>query len=429
MTAVSQTAPQPVPATRPEAANSGLAKPGLSKPGTANPTAVSDRPARAGKAWWHGRSYLIYFSFYLIPPFFMEPVLAVSAWLHWALILLALAGYLLVYLRLEEWLQPTPQPAGGFGYRLTLAHGGCWSLLVGIAAAVTPLNSGSMTLFGFAGLLVGLCLTGYRLWLAALWLLAMQALVFWLSFTAEFWFLQLYAAAVVIGMTAGGVMERLRQALNWQQKQAAQEQQTLARQLERERIARDLHDLLGHSLAAIAMKAELASVLLAQQQSSACAGQLASLQQLARSSLAQVRQTISGYQQQGLASVLQDLLALLYSKGWTCQLDADVAALAADSPPELELMLTELCTNLLKHSNGSTLQVSASLQDCYWQLIFCDDGDCPSLTAGHGLHGIRQRLQALGGDFSWQTAPTCFVLRWPAAQTAAESTAESPAEE
>jgi two-component system sensor histidine kinase DesK len=283
-----------------------------------------------------------------------------------------------------------------------------------------------MTLFGFAGLLLGLCLSSLRLWLTAGALLTLQALVFWLSFAQEYWFLQLYAAAVVAGMTFGGVMVRLRQAISWQQKQAAQEQQTLARQLERERIARDLHDLLGHSLASIAMKAELASLLLARQQHDSCAEQLLSLQKLARSSLAQVRQTISGYQQQGLSAVLQDLLSLLYSKGWSCQLDADVPALAADSPPELELMLTELCTNLLKHSNGRQLQLSARQQDGHWQLLFCDDGVCAALTVGNGLTGIRQRLQALGGDLTVQLAPTCFVLRWPSGLVPDALPAEQP---
>jgi two-component system sensor histidine kinase DesK len=381
---------------------------------TANVTAMADgKLTDTDKPWWQGRGYLIYGLFYLIPLFFMGPALAVAALPQWLAIMLALVVFLWVYLRLEDQLQPVSLTNGQLGYQLTGKHVACWSLLVLIAVLVTPLNSGSMTLFGFAGLLLGLCLTGRRLWLGVGMLLGLQALVFWLSFPQEYWFLQLYAAAVVAGLTFGGVMERLRQAISWQQQQAAQEQQTLARQLERERIARDLHDLLGHSLASIAMKAELASVLLAKQQQNACAEQLLGLQQLARSSLAQVRQTISGYQQQGLSAVIQDLLSLLHSKGWSCQLEADIPALAADSPPELELMLTELCTNLLKHSNGRQLQLSACQQDGDWQLLFCDDGLCEALTVGNGLTGIRQRLQALGGDLTVQLAPTCFVLRWP----------------
>lgn len=366
------------------------------------------------KSWWQGRSYLVYLLFYLIPPFFMSPVFGQPLWLPWALILLALGLYLWLYLRLELQVQPAQLSDGSFGYPLNRAQLQLWSLLVLIALAITPLNSGSMTLFGFAGFYLGLWFRGGRLWLTALLLLALQAWMFWLSFPAELWFLQLYAAAMVAGVTVSGVMERLRRTMAWQQKQAALEQQQLARQLERERIARDLHDVLGHSLAAMAMKAELATVLLAQQQHDSCRQQLESLQQLARSSLSEVRQTISGYQQQGLAAVLQDLLALLYSKGWSCSIDMDLAALSADSPPDLELMLTELCTNLLKHSDGSQLTIQAQQRAGQWTLSFCDDGRCQQLDAGNGLQGIQQRLQAVGGDFRWQFAPTCFVLRWPA---------------
>jgi two-component system, NarL family, sensor histidine kinase DesK len=114
-------------------------------------------------------------------------------------------------------------------------------------------------------------------------------------------------------------------------------------------------------------------------------------------------------------------LALLRSNGWNCLVDADLTTLAAQSPPELELCLTELCTNLLKHSNGNELCLQARLQASsdghYWQLQLQDNGQCSKLEPGSGLTGIRQRLQALGGSFGWQLAPTRFVLRWPCQQS------------
>lgn len=229
--------------------------------------------------------------------------------------------------------------------------------------------------------------------------------------------LQAYAVIVALGVSVSGIVERMRLQHQQAQQRSDAELQLMACQLERERIARDLHDLLGHSLASIALKAELADVWLAQQQPQAARQQLAELQQLARHSLLQVRQTISGYRQQGLDVLLPELLALLRSNGWTCLVDADLTTLAAQSPPELELCLTELCTNLLKHSDGNELCLQARLQASgegqHWQLQLQDNGHCSQLVPGSGLTGIRQRLQALGGSFSWQLAPTRFVLCWP----------------
>ena len=148
----------------------------------AAPVLADGKLTETDKPWWQGRGYLFYALFYLIPLFFMGPALAVAALPQWLAIMLALVVFLWVYLRLEDQLQPVPVAGGQLGYQLTGKQVAHWCLLVLIAALVTPLNSGSMTFFGFAGLLLGLCLTGRRLWLSVAMLLGLQALVFWLSF-------------------------------------------------------------------------------------------------------------------------------------------------------------------------------------------------------------------------------------------------------
>jgi signal transduction histidine kinase len=64
-------------------------------------------------------------------------------------------------------------------------------------------------------------------------------------------------------------------------------------------------------------------------------------------------------------------------------------------------------------------RLQASSDGHYWQLQLQDNGQCSKLEPGSGLTGIRQRLQALGGSFSWQLAPTRFVLCWPGQQSPA----------
>lgn len=338
------------------------------------------------------RGYLVYLGFYFLPPL-LQPT---AGW-QWAVLALALGAFLFIYQKLD---QVNPQRR--------------WLWLAGlcaIASLITPLNSGSMAMFAYISFFLGFWLSGGRFAAALIALLLWQAALLWL-WHPQPW-LQAYAVIVALGVSVTGVVERMRLQHQQAQQRSDAELQLMARQLERERIARDLHDLLGHSLASIALKAELADVWLAQQQPQAARRQLAELQQLARHSLLQVRQTISGYRQQGLDVLLPELLALLRSSGWTCVVDADLSTLAAQSPPELELCITELCTNLLKHSNGDELWLRASSDGQYWQLCLQDDGSCSQLTPGSGLTGITQRLQVLGGSFSWQLAPTCFTLRWP----------------
>ena len=342
------------------------------------------------------RGYLIYLGFYFLPPLLQSTAL----W-QWAVLILALGAFLFVYQKID---QANPQQR--------------WLWLAGlfaIASLITPLNSGSMAMFAYISFFLGFWLTGGRLVAAISLLLLWQAALMWL-WHPMLW-LQAYAVIVALGVSVTGIVERMRLQHQLAQQRSDGELQLMARQLERERIARDLHDLLGHSLASIALKAELADVWLAQQQPQVARQQLAELQQLARQSLLQVRQTISGYRQQGLDLVLPELLALLRSCGWTCHVDADLSALAAQSPPELELCLTELCTNLLKHSNGDELFLQARLQASsdgqHWQLQLQDNGQCSALTPGSGLTGIQQRLLALGGSFSWQLTPTRFILSWP----------------
>lgn len=343
--------------------------------------------------------YLIYLGFYLLPVLLQPPV---SGW-HWVGIIAALLAFLALFYQLERQEQASS----------TTKRHRPW-LLLGfglIASVATPLNSGSMAMFAYVGFFLGFWYQGRQFILPMLVLLGWQALLMWASYPTMW--LQGYALVVVLGVSINGVIERLR----WQQLQAQEQHQTevqlLALQLDRERIARDLHDLLGHSLASIALKAELVELLLKQQQPEAARQQLQELQQLSRDSLQQVRTTISGYRQQGLAIVLPQLLSQLESSGWYCQLDLDVPTLMANSPPDLELMLTELCTNLIKHSNGKQLRLSAAQQGDYWHLQLQEDGDCQHIQPGDGLMGIQSRLQSYGGNLCWQLAPTCFTLRWP----------------
>lgn len=340
--------------------------------------------------WGH----LIYLGFYFVPPF-LQP----TSVEHWLGILLLLVMFLVIYHQIEQ--APFSQRwywLGGF---------------VLVASLATPLNSGSMAMFAYVGFFIGFWCRGVIYLAAIALLLGWQGYLLWTWWWQPVLWLQAYAAVVTLGVSISGRVEQMRLQHSQQLDRSSAELQLMARQLERERIARDLHDLLGHSLASIALKAELTEVWLDQQQPLQAKQQLMELQQLARQSLLRVRETISGYRQQGIEVVLPVLLAQLRSNGWQCHIDADLTTFAAQCPEQMELILTELCTNLLKHSNGKQLWLTFDTDGKECKFQFKDDGDCADIQPGHGLRGMRERLQAIGGELQWRMAPTCFTLSWP----------------
>ena len=154
---------------------------------------------------------------------------------------------------------------------------------------------------------------------------------------------------------------------------------------ERERFARDLHDLLGHSLSVIALKAELAGRLLADGPHDA-ANEVAELEQVARAALGEVRDAVSGYRQPTLEGELAGARMALSAAG----IEADVQEARVPLDPVVEAVLAwavrEGATNVIRHSGARhcTLKISASLTDAGVEVI--DDGrsasDAPPDGAG-----------------------------------------------
>ena len=142
---------------------------------------------------------------------------------------------------------------------------------------------------------------------------------------------------------------------------------------ERERFARDLHDLLGHSLSVIALKAELAGRLLADAPADA-AREVGELEQVARTALGEVREAVSGYRQPTLAGELAGARMALSAAG----IEADVQESRATLEPPIEAVLAwtvrEGATNVIRHSGARhcTLKITTSLTDAGVEVI--DDG-------------------------------------------------------
>ena len=197
-------------------------------------------------------------------------------------------------------------------------------------------------------------------------------------------------AIPVVALVMAGVMQVIRS--NQALAEARAEMARLAAENERMRIARDLHDLLGHSLTTITVKAGLARRLGSADPAGAVA-QIAEVEELGRKALTEVRAAVSGYREVTLASELARGRELLRASG----IDADLpTATDVADPAHQELFgwaVREGLTNVIRHARARSCEVRVSAS-C---VEIIDDGHGSAAAPGNGLSGLRERAAAAGG--------------------------------
>jgi two-component system sensor histidine kinase DesK len=180
---------------------------------------------------------------------------------------------------------------------------------------------------------------------------------------------------------------------------AHEEIEQLAKTAERERIARDMHDVLGHSLSLIVLKSELAGRLLASQPARA-ALEISEIETTARQALAEVRKTITGYRSEGFASELTRAAHVLETAGVRLNRPASAPYLTPRHEATLSLVLREAVTNIVRHAGASECSIEVSTEKDRTQLVIADDGRGDIRQEGNGLRGMRERVRELGGSVS-----------------------------
>jgi len=185
---------------------------------------------------------------------------------------------------------------------------------------------------------------------------------------------------------AGNVKLRLAQA----------EVERLAKLAERERIARDLHDVLGHTLSVIVLKSELAQKLITRDPARAAA-EMAEVERIARDGLAEVRQAITGYRSSGFAAELEHVRETLVAAGIQATIEAGAVALAPAQETALSLALREATTNVIRHAAATRCHIRFYAKDGSVLMEVADNGRGSDAPFGNGLTGMRERIQALGG--------------------------------
>jgi two-component system, NarL family, sensor histidine kinase DesK len=179
---------------------------------------------------------------------------------------------------------------------------------------------------------------------------------------------------------------------NMQLSTARSEVARLAAEGERSRIARDLHDLLGHSLTTITIKAGLARRLSATDPQRA-AVEITEVEDIARRSLVDVRAAVSGYREVSLAGELATAGEVLRAAGIEASLPRSVEHVDEQRQALFGWVVREGVTNVVRHARATTCTISVGHD---WVEV-ADDGRSSAADAGNGLTGLGERVAAVGG--------------------------------
>jgi two-component system sensor histidine kinase DesK len=207
---------------------------------------------------------------------------------------------------------------------------------------------------------------------------------------------------VIISVLITGIVRSV--TTSWELHAAREEIAHLAVTAERLRIARDLHDLLGHNLSLIALKSELAGRLLTISPERT-ANEIKDIEQVARSTLQEVREAVATYRQPSLASELHAAQQILAAAGIIYIYDGDEHALTS-LPPTVEAILAwsvrEGVTNVVKHSRAYQCLIRLTREQETVCVEVIDDGTAivdHTANQGNGLRGLNERVITLDGQF------------------------------
>lgn len=205
------------------------------------------------------------------------------------------------------------------------------------------------------------------------------------------------AFSIAVGIANIGVAQRIR--AGWKLGLAHEQIAHLAKVAERERIARDLHDVLGHTLSVVVLKSELAGKLMERDPERA-RQEMAEVEQIARQALGDVRETIRGYRAEGLETELARARKTLDAAGVLLELTGNTPTLAPAEETVLSLILREAVTNIVRHAQASRCRMALATGSEGTALVVEDDGRGGIRMEGNGLRGMRERVESLGGKLS-----------------------------
>ena len=201
-------------------------------------------------------------------------------------------------------------------------------------------------------------------------------------------------ASLAVGLSNIHFAERIRKEAALER--AEEQIEEMAKVAERERIGRDLHDLLGHTLSVIVMKSELASKL-ADRDAARAIQEIRDVERVSREALTEVRRAVEGYRQHGLAGEMHNAGTALRAAGVAFEADMAPLTLSPRQETALALALRESITNVVRHARATRCRVSLQAESGTIVFIVQDNGRGGAPLEGNGLSGMRARVAEAGG--------------------------------
>ena len=319
---------------------------------------------------------VLYFGF-----FFIDPIASHAGARVWFFTLLGAVAFLFLYFGLF-WVSR----------RQGLLH---LAAMVLLGVAFAKYNGGATTFFIFAAACGPFVVDTEADGIKVLAAVEVAGGLTWWALHLNGWFL-LFANGLAFVVGASNIHFAQRNRTNRKLLRAQGEIEHLAKVAERERIARDLHDVLGHTLSVIILKSELAGKLMDRDPQRA-GNEIHEVEQISRQALSEVRDAIRGYRSQGLVAELAQAKSTLETAGITVKYETARVPLPALQESVLSMAVKEAVTNVVRHAQARNCSLRLGQQNGTCRLEIEDDGRGGSPAEGNGLRGMRERVEMLGG--------------------------------
>ncbi|WP_431634058.1 sensor histidine kinase [Dyella sp. KULCS107] len=286
--------------------------------------------------------------------------------------------------------------------------------MVVLCMSLLPWYPSGLTYFVFGCVMLRVCsmtMRGYLLTLAGLNIVLLsEAWLLHYPWQATF---SIPIVTFIIGVIVNA--ERTSEEKDAELRLSHDEVRRLAATAERERIGRDLHDLLGHTLSLITLKLELSRKLF-DRDSEAARREMSEAESVARHALAEVRAAVTGIRATDLAAELASARLLLGASGVHLDYQLPVLQLPEHIERGLALVIREASTNIVRHARATEVKIALSPEGAEVLLQIGDNGRGGLVLEGNGLAGMRERVRGIGGVLQIESPAgrgTCLRVRVP----------------
>ena len=331
---------------------------------------------------WTPYVWLVYLGF-----FFVQPIVTRAGWREWLAEALV-AGVFVVLYFVSFWVPGRR--------RLWISAA---IALLGMGFARWNEGAGVFIVYAAMGIAY-IGETGLAAKALAILLLAVAVEAWLLDLSVWFW---IFGIGLSLALASVNIHFAQRNEANRRLRMAHDEIEHLARVAERERIARDLHDVLGHTLSVVILKSELAGKLIGRDPQRA-GTEIRDVERISREALAEVRKAIGGYRAGGLEEEFARAASTLQTAGVAAQCQAAPVPLSPAQETVLALAVREAVTNVVRHAEAAHCRLTIEQVNGFCRLQIQDDGRGGAQAEGNGVRGMRERVEALGGTLQRETS-------------------------